>query len=124
MEYERELARISQADIGDVYNGMLGLSVTFEYESGGGQGLGGRILDASFVIRFMNAVGRVSKLQDCVGRSVWVTHSHSDISIIEPLHKKDGKIFVISEWEEWHKERGCKASYSELEGTCNGSVRE
>ena len=101
---ERVLARITSADIAEVYNGMLGLAVTFEYESGGGQALNGYILDASMVIRFMRAIN-VMKLSKAVGVSCWVTHTHCEVLRIEPLHAKDGVPFDIKEWQAWMKER-------------------
>ena len=105
---------MSHADIGDIYNGMLGLSVTFEYEGCGAQGLGSYTLDGAFVIRFINAIGARS-LSETVGRSCWVTHTHDRVISVEPLHKKDGKPFVISEWQEWVKRRVNPVSYHELE---------
>lgn len=110
---ERELARITQADIGDVYNGMPGLAVTFEYEGGCCQGLGSYILDAAFVARFMGAVG-VTRLRDAIGKSCWVTYTHSKVLAVEPLHKKDGRPFVIAEWQEWFKRRCTPLSWHEL----------
>jgi hypothetical protein len=110
---ERELARISHADIGDIYNGMIGLQVTFEYEGCGAQGLGSYTLDAAFVIRFLQAVG-VDALSKAKGKSVWVIHTYDRVLAIEPLHKKDGKPFVIAEWSEWLKRRCSPLSYHEL----------
>jgi len=114
-EPERELARITHADIGDVYNGMLGLLVEFEYDGSDCQRLSDYLLDAAMVVRFLRAVGGCSKLSDAVGRSVWVTHTHDSIKKIEPLHQKDGKPFVIAEWEEWVCARLPEVSWSELE---------
>ena len=111
---ERSLARIEQADIGDVYNGMQGLIVTFAYDEGTHQGLGSYALDAAFVIRFMNAVGGLNKLSDAVGRSVWVTHTWSKVLKVEPLHKKDGRPFDIEEWQEWYKRRMPPMCYREM----------
>lgn len=113
-EPERELARIISAEIGDVYNGMLGLVVHFEYESGMHQNLAGYMLDAAFVIRFVRAVG-AGVLNECTGRSVWVTHTWDKILKVEPLHARDGKPFVIEEWSEWVKRRLPPMSYHELE---------
>lgn len=112
---ERKLARIVSADIEDVYNGMLGLCVHFEYEDGMHQNLSGYVIEAAFVVRFMVAVG-VSRLRDAAGRSCWVTCTHSSIEAIEPLHKKDGRPFVIAEWQAWLKERFPEGiSWRELE---------
>lgn len=111
---ERSLARVISADIADIYNDMLGLSVTFEYDDGTCQGLGGYMLDAAFVVRFMAALD-VDRLSKAVGTSCWVTHSHSKVYKVEPLHKKDGRPFDIEEWGAWVKERGPKdMCWSEL----------
>jgi hypothetical protein len=110
---ERELARIAYADIGEVYNGMLGLRVGFEYEGGCSQGLGGYMLDAGMVIRVLNAIG-VSSLSAAKGRSCWVTHTHDKVLKIEPLHAKDGTPFVIAEWQEWVRRVMPRLSYSDL----------
>ncbi len=112
---ERSLARIAHADIGEVYNGMVGLSVTFDYDDGGCQGLGGYMIEAGMIVRFMKAVGVLS-LSDAVGKSCWVTHSHSKVYRVEPLHKKDGTTFDIDEWSAWVNERFPDGpSYHELE---------
>lgn len=116
VDRQRELARITSADIGDVYNDMLGLVVAFEYEDGGGQCLSGYLIDAAMVVRFMRAVG-VTKLRDAVGKSCWVTHDHGKIYMVEPLHKKDGRPFDIEAWQAWAKERLPGISYHEL---CTG----
>jgi hypothetical protein len=113
-ERTRELARIKSADIADVYNGMLGLRVDFEYEVGGGQLLTGYMLDAAMVARFMGAVG-IGRLSDAALKSCWVTHDHCNIYKVEPLHAKDGKPFDIEEWQAWIKERMPPISWSELE---------
>lgn len=110
---ERELARITSCDVGYEDHGCPVMFCNFDYESGGGQGLG-CIIDMAFILRFLNAVGE-EKLHDCIGKSVWVTHDHSSISIIEPLHKKDGKTFIISEWGEWVK-KYCPYSASQMLG--------
>jgi hypothetical protein len=104
MEPERSLARITKADIGNIYNGMVGLVVVFDYEENATQGLGSYQLDAAFVVRFMQAIG-VSHLSKAVGRSCWVVHTRDKVLAVEPLHKKDGTPFVIAEWGEWLKAR-------------------
>lgn len=115
---EKVLARITRADIADVYNGMVGLSVQFEFDECSVQSFSGYILDASQVVRFMNAVG-VSRLRDAEGKSCWIVREdwfNGHICEIHPLHKKDGKPFILSEWKAWHDKHGCKASYSSLCG--------
>ena len=115
---ERSLARVTHADIGEVYNGMLGLVVMFEYEDdlgSSGQGLGGYMIDGAMIVRFMNAVG-VMELSKAVGKSCWVTHSHTKVYRVEPLHKKDGRAFDIDELGAWVKKRWPPdLSYRELE---------
>jgi hypothetical protein len=114
----RELARVTSADIGEVYNGMVGLCACFEYDDGaGGQCLTGYFLDAAMVVRFMNAMGSLS-LAKCVGKSCWVTHTHSKILKVEPLHKQDGVPFDVMEWERWTQERNevLPTCYADLEG--------
>lgn len=114
-EPKRELARISHADIGEVYNGILGLVVTFEYEGCGVQGLGGYMLEAAMIARFMRAVN-VTRLSNAVGKSCWVTHTHDSITKIEPLHAKDGTPFDIPEWQAWVKATLPPLSWSKLLG--------
>lgn len=112
----RHLARISSADIADVYNGMLGLCVQFEFDDCCVQSFSGYLLDAAQVVRFMNALG-ISRLSAAKGMSCWIVREpglNGKIIEIHPLHKGDGKPFILSEWQEWHKEHGCKASYSSL----------
>ncbi len=60
-------------------------------------------------MRLMCAVG-VNSLDKMEGKSCWVTHTNSEITKIEPLHKKDGKPFDILEWKKWAKERLPKIS--------------
>ena len=110
---ERRLARIVRADIADVYNGMLGLVVEFAYDKSSRQGLGGYMLDAAFVIRFMGAIG-VDRLSAAVGKSCWVTATHDKVLSVEPLHEEDGRPFVISEWQEWAKRRLPPMCWDEL----------
>ena len=117
----RELARIESVDIGDVYNGMLGLCIAFAYEDGGGQSLGGYMLDAAMVVRVMRAIG-VGSLASAKGRSVWVTHAHDSILKIEPLHKKDGQPFVLEEWKTWLKRHNVKTCWSDLCGDMDDST--
>lgn len=116
-EPERVLARVTSADIAEVYNGMVGLCVCFDYENGGGQCLSGYMLDAAMVVRFMNAVG-VLRLRDAVGKSCWVTHTWSKVLKVEPLHAKDGTAFDVEEWSRWCERRmgPVQLCYSELEG--------
>lgn len=111
---ERKLARIMRADIGDVYNGMLGLVVEFAYDKATRQCLSGYMLDAAFVIRFMRAVG-VDRLSEAEGKSCWVTATRNEILSVEPLHAEDGRPFVISEWQDWVKRRMTPVCWNELE---------
>ena len=104
MRETRELARITYADIGAVYEGIPGLVVNFEYEDGGGQYLSGHMIDPAMVCRFMNAVG-VSALRDAEGKSCWVTHTDQEILKVEPLHAKDGRPFDLEEWKAWMRQR-------------------
>lgn len=101
---ERELAKVQDADIIVEDHGIPVLAVTFDYDGGSRQGLGGYTLDAAFVFRLMLAVGKHS-LRDCIGQSVWVTHDHSSVTKVEPLHKKDGTPFVIEDWRKWAEKR-------------------
>ncbi len=113
MSQERELAKVRSADIIIEDHGIPVLDVTFDYDGGSTQGLGGYTLDAAFVMRFMCAIGSDS-LSGCVGKSCWVTHDHCSISKVEPLHKKDGTPFVIKDWQEWFKRRMTGVSASEM----------
>jgi len=110
---KRHLARITSADIAEVYNGMMGLAVCFDYEDGGSQCMGGYLIDGAMIVRFMAAVN-VMKLREAEGKSCWVTADHSHIYKVEPLHAKDGAPFDIDEWSEWVKETMPSISYSEM----------
>lgn len=112
---KRELAKVTSADICEMYNGMLGLSVGFKYESGFSQNLSGYVLDAAMVIRVMAAIGVLS-LSEAVGKSCWVTHTHSSVIKIEPLHKDDGKPFVLAEWQKFVEKKMPGLSYRDLLG--------
>jgi len=96
----RSLAKVTCADIAIEDHGIPTMDVIFSYEEGCAQGLAARTLDAAFVFRFMRAIG-VDKLSKAKGRSCWVTHSQTDISVIEPLHKDEGTAFVIEDWRRW-----------------------
>lgn len=100
---ERELAKCRDFDVQIEDHGILVLAGTFEYESGGVQGLG-YMIDASFLMRFMSVFG-VEYLKDVNGKSCWVTHDDSSITKIEPLHKKEGQAFIIKDWQEWYRSR-------------------
>ena len=95
---ERELAKCKGFDF-EIHDRGYGLRGCFEYESGGCQGLG-YIVDVSFILGFLQAVG-VNSIQSLENKSCWVTHDHSSITLIEPLHKKDGKPFSIKKWQTW-----------------------
>jgi hypothetical protein len=110
---ERKLAKIVRADIGDVYNGILGLVVEFSYGRSLGQCFTGYMLDAAMVVRFMRAVG-VDRLSEAAGRSCWVTCTHNWIQKIEPLHEDEGRPFVVAEWQEWVERRMTPVSWYEL----------
>lgn len=101
---ERELAKCEGFDLSIEERGVPVLSGHFAYEGGGCQGFG-YVVDAAFLVRLMEAVGATS-LTDIRGKSCWVTHTHSNISKIEPLHKKDGTAFDIAAWSAWHRING------------------
>jgi len=97
---ERSLAKCEDFDFIIDDHGLPLLNGTFNYENGSAQGLG-FIIDVSFLMRLMEAVG-VGSLQDINKKSCWVTHTHSEIFKIEPLHKKDGTTFNIKKWRDWY----------------------
>ena len=96
--YTRSLAKCKNFDF-YIHDRGWGLSGEFEYEDGSCQGLG-YIVDTAFILNFMGVFG-VELLQDVNNKSCWVTHSSCEIIKIEPLHKKDGKLFDIKEWGRW-----------------------
>lgn len=112
-EPERKLAKIDSADIGEVYNGILGLVVTFRYGRSLCQGFGSYMLEAGLIARFMGAVG-VTRLSDAAGKSCWVTCTNNSIIAIEPLHEDEGRPFVVADWQEWVKRRLPELSWHEL----------
>lgn len=98
---ERELARVEECEIGIEDHGILTLFISWEYDgSSCHQGLGCYAIDAAFLYRIFDCFG-VSRLGQIKGKSCWVTHDWGHVSKIEPLHKKDGKPFVIQEWQDW-----------------------
>lgn len=111
---ERELARCVDFDFGLRRGVFPSLSGHFEYEKCGFQGMGYSI-DTAFLVRFMNVFG-VDELRDVNGKSCWVTHTHDSITMIEPLHKKDGKPFDIEAWQKWSSNNMPSHSASTLAG--------
>ena len=108
---KRSLAKCKDFDFG-IGSGCPVLHGTFEYEGGGCRGLG-YMVDAAFLMRFLAVFG-VINLRDVNGKSCWVTNTHDSIQKIEPLHKRDGTPFVISEWQEWINKQGHNCSAHEL----------
>ena len=100
-DYEREIARMVNVDIGLERGCWLVLRGTFRYE-GGGQGTT-YIIDDKFIKCFME-VFDVESLQDINGKECWVTHNHENIKLIEPLFRDDGNPFDIHAWAEEIKE--------------------
>jgi hypothetical protein len=101
---ERSLAKCKDFDFG-IHDRGYGLSGNFEYEDGGCQGIG-YLTDVSSILGLLQAVG-VDSIQELEGKSCWVTHTHCKIIKIEPLHKKNGKPFVIKKWQEWIERYNC-----------------
>jgi len=106
---ERELAKWLGCDLAIEDHGWLVLDGHFEYEGGSCQGLG-YFATPAFLMRFMGALG-VTLLSDMDGVSCWVTHSHTGIEKIEPLHKKGGVPFVIAEWQDWEDKHPSASPY-------------
>ena len=104
MTLTRSLAKAVDIDIVDNDHGWLHLGGHFDYEDGGCQGIG-RGLDMEFIRLFMDVFG-VEKLRQVNGRSCWVTHSYDNITLIEPLHAKDGQAFDIDRWAADARARG------------------
>jgi len=100
-DYERELARCQNFDIGVGY-GRLIMWGTFMYE-GAGQSFG-YCIEEEFIKRFMN-VFSVEKLQDVNGKECWVTHNHVDIRLVEPLFREDGEPFDVAAWAKEMKDK-------------------
>lgn len=112
MELERDLAKCGPCDLWLEDHGVLIVSLHFDYESGSSQGFPSYLADPSIIMRLMGVFG-VDHLSQIKGRSCWVTHSHSEITKIEPLHAKDGTTFDLVEWKKWAKERLPQISPSE-----------
>ena len=118
MSEERELAIVERCDFGYVYNGFPGAIISFRYD-GGGQGIGSYfMLDTIFMYRFLKAVGSET-LSGAVGKFCWVTHTHSEITKIEPPMRNMGKPFDIAEWKAWQEEHMPKLSLSEVDAAFN-----
>lgn len=96
---ERDLAICRGFDLEIEDHGILVLTGHFEYEGGSSQGLGYAV-NAAFLYRFLAVFGNCA-LRKVEGKSCWVTHDHSSISKIEPLHKKGGDAFDIPTWQAW-----------------------
>lgn len=111
--YEKSLAKIVSVDFEIEDHGIPIWNIRFDYDDGSSQGFGSYIAEISFMCRLLKAIG-VYRMSDLKGKSCWVTHSMSDISKVEPLHKNEGQSFVVAEWQEWIKRRGAKLSPYEL----------
>ena len=108
---EREIARCVDFEFGVDYHGGPTLYGHFDYTSGGSQGFG-YMVDSAFLVRFMIACGVHSgKLSDVNGRMIYVTHTHSEILIVEPIFPKDGTPFILAEWREWMKRNSLFSIY-------------
>lgn len=100
---ERTIARWIHDDLEIEDHGWLILSGHFEYGESGSLCQGwGFFADASFLMRFMGALG-VTRLKDTHRKSCWVTRTGGEILLVEPLHRKDGRPFDVREWREWIK---------------------
>jgi hypothetical protein len=110
---ERSLAKLTSVDFEIEDHGIPIWNIRFEYDDGGCQGMGGYTAETSFMCRILRAVG-VNAVSQLVGKSCWVTHTHTEILKIEPLHKKNGTPFLIEDWRKWVTERGAKVTPHEL----------
>ena len=111
---EKELAKITECDVGYEDHGCPFLFCTFEYEDSNSRQGFGYIPDMAFILRFLDAVC-VDTLQKCVGKTVWVTHTNDEILRVDPLHKKEGKPFIIEDWKEWARKYN-RFSASQMRG--------
>ena len=93
---ERELAKLKGFDIMKEDHGCMVMAGSFYYEGSSVQGIG-YVINIDFVDRLMD-VFRADRLQQINGKSAWVTHDHSSIHKIEPLHAEDGITFDIKKW--------------------------
>ena len=112
---QRELAKLKGFDFMVEDHGLPVLSGTFHYDNGGAQGLG-YIVDVAFLMRFLG-VFNVDCLQLVNGKSCWVMIEDGLVVGIEPLHKKEGKPFYMSEWREWRKSQSNPSAHEMLTGT-------
>lgn len=106
MNKEREVARVTEAEVGLEDHGILTLFLRFEFD-GSSQGLGCYAIDESFLYRVLDCFG-VDRISAIKGMSCWVTHDMGKVYRVEPLHKKDGKPFDLEAWSRWveaHPER-------------------
>jgi hypothetical protein len=107
-DVKREMGRVVRTDLGTMGNGWFTLSLTYDYK-GGGQGipLYGFGKDAElmggFIKGLLSAHG-VDTWEELKGRLVWVHHTNSDITKIEPLELERGKEFDIKAWADKAKE--------------------
>jgi len=95
-------------------HGLPTLTGAFQYDSGGVQGLG-YMVDVAFLMRFLGVFG-VYCLRAVNGRSCWVMVEDGVIVGIEPLHKKEGTPFRISDWREWRKTQSNPSAHEMLTG--------
>lgn len=110
---ERVLAKIRYVDFEIEDHGIPIWDIVFDYDDGSSQGMGGYTAEIGFMCRLLGAIG-VYSMSELKGKSCWVTHTFDSISMVEPLHKKDGKPFVIEDWKKWIQKRGAKLSPYEL----------
>ena len=93
---ERDLAKLKGFDIWFEDHGIIAMAGTFHYEGSSCQGFG-YCINIEFVKHLMSVFG-VEYLQKINGKSCWVTHDHSSIYKLEPIHKEDGKVFDVQKW--------------------------
>lgn len=93
---EKHLARCVDFDFGIEDHGCPYLFGRFDYDDCGSQGFG-YVIDTDFLMRFIRVFG-VEQLRDVNGKSCWVVANSSKIYEVHPLHKEDGKPFIIEDW--------------------------
>lgn len=97
---EREVGRCKGFDLWLEDHGMLVLAGIFSFE-GAGQGFGFQI-DMDF-IRGLMGVFNAEFFKQLEGKACWVTHDNSNIYLVEPLMRGEGKPFNVEEWAKTRK---------------------
>lgn len=96
MELKWQIGQWNYEGIGIEDHGCLTIKGFFNYEGGGGQGLG-YIIDDIFIYGFLKVFG-VENLEETNKKIVWVLHDDSSIHAIKTFTFDGKRSFNIKKW--------------------------